>query len=215
MPWHGNSEYAHPGHFRALSREERARWRFLADTARARQRITAIAHDVAMALLHHHSQNGRCDPGHARLAQVARCSERSVRNALAALKACGLLAWTRRIVRTVAGARQTSSAFRLLLGALATQRPRPDGKSCRGTRTVNIFKRLETPQSDVEAAAQMAGNPADAAEALRRIRAARAGIVAPPKPTHSEATTSLADIRSHREKALADAIQKQRQAIRT
>lgn len=198
MPWHGNSEYANPRHFRALSREERARWRFLTDTARARQRITAIAHDVAMALLQHHSQDGRCDPGHARLAQVARCSERAVQYALNSLKASGLVAWTRRIVRTVAGARQTSSAFRLLLGALATQRPRPDRKTCGGTKNMKLQRLTEAPRSDIDGAAAMVAELRPR-QTLQEIRAAREAA----RTAFHTPTRSLADIRKQQLEALA------------
>lgn len=170
MAWHGGSEYAHSSHFRQMDRNERARWRFLTNTARARRRISAVAHDVAQALLQHQADNGRCDPGHARLARLARCSERAVRYALAALKACGLVDWTRRIVRTADGARQTSSAFRLSLAALATIGQGPGGKRIRGTR-IDEDPKGAAPRSDIATAADMARR---ATQSLAQIAQARA-----------------------------------------
>lgn len=67
--------------------------------------------------------DGRCDPSQATLATDAGCDERTVRRALKALKAAGLLAWEQRVVRCPwpAGgpgairAEQTSNAYELLI----------------------------------------------------------------------------------------------------
>jgi hypothetical protein len=134
MPWHRSSEYAHASHFRRLDGNDRARWRCQLHIARKNKRLSADAWRVADGLLRHHAENGRCDPSHARLAAFAGCTERTVRRALDRLAACGLVAWTRRIVRTRAGARQTSSAYRLLIAgaeqlariARMTRQPRPE-----------------------------------------------------------------------------------------
>lgn len=119
MPWHHQSEYAQAGHFQPMNRDERGIWTCRAQIAHRNGRLTAKALLVGLTLLRHHGRDGRCDPSHQRLARLAGCCERTVRNALDMLKACGLLDWTRRIRRDPKiGARQTSSAFRLLIAKL-------------------------------------------------------------------------------------------------
>lgn len=153
MAWHGQSEYAHKSQFQALTRDQRARWRFLADARRSRKQITPADHDVAGALLKHLAEDGRCDPSHARLARLARCCERTVRRSLARLAACGLVQWTRRLVRTRDGAKQTSSAYRLTLADLETPigATKPGGQPGRGTRNIDLSRA----QSAAAAAAAM------------------------------------------------------------
>lgn len=154
MAWHGGSEFGHSSHFVAMDGNGRARWRFLATAARGRQLLTAADLDVALALLQHHGPTGRCDPSHATLARAAQVAERTVRDALARLRHCGLVEWTQRIVRTRQGARQTSSAFRLTLANLATvagrlirrrrEGPEPGGGFRRGTsEDINSNKQKE------------------------------------------------------------------------
>lgn len=173
MPWHGTSEYAHSSHFRALDRNDRARWRFRLHTAHRHGWISRAARDVAEALLRHHAESGRCDPSHERLARFADCTARTVLNALRALRACGLVGWTRRIVRTAAGARQTSSAYRLLLAGLdaLAQRRKPDRKACGGT----MKKEILGERSDLEGARRMA---AEATKSLTQIAQERAAALA-------------------------------------
>lgn len=212
MPWHGTSEYPHSSHFRPMDRNELTRWRSLASLAHKRRLITAADHDVAMALAYRLGPEGRCDPTRQTLAEAARCTVRTVARSLARLRACGLVAWTRRIVRRPRiGARQTSNAFRLMLASLAEAARRlaqkPEGQPVPGS--FNRMEKKEPPRS-----AEPTIDQAEAAEALRRVREARAGIVAPPRPAHAEALRNLAELRQQREKALADAIARRREALK-
>ena len=59
--------------------------------------------------------DGRLDPSHEHLAKVAKVAASTVRRALDRLKASGFLDWTRRLIRTKAGCRQTSNAYVLRL----------------------------------------------------------------------------------------------------
>ena len=72
-----------------------------------------------MALLRRLGQDGRCDPSHATLAADAAVSPRTVRRALAALAACGLVQWTRRLIRVGWRVAQTSCAYVLRRGEVA------------------------------------------------------------------------------------------------
>lgn len=159
MAWQKGSEYPHKTQQQPLDRNAEARWRWLIDQHRAAGRITADHREVGRELRRCLSRDGRCDPSHAYLARMAACCERTVRNAIARLKACGLLDWTRRIVRTKHGARQTSSSYRLTLAA-PIDAQRPAGKERRGT---NLGKQIE-------AAATLTTQRAAAAAMLNELR---------------------------------------------
>jgi hypothetical protein len=79
--------------------------------------IGHTARDVGLQLLSHVGENGRCDPGRARLASLTRRSLRTIDHALSALRATKILSWARRIQRTKNGAKQTSSAYRFAVTA--------------------------------------------------------------------------------------------------
>lgn len=180
-----------------MDRNEVSRWRTLASAAHARRLITAADHDVAMALAYRLGAAGRCDPTRETIATAARCCLRTAARALARLRACGLVEWTRRIVRTREGARQTSSAFRLTLANLATA-ARRIARGPEGQKGPGPFNRMEKKEeagerSDLEAARQMA---AEATKSLPQITRERLAIVAPPRPTQQEAAESLAERRA-------------------
>jgi hypothetical protein len=73
-----------------------------------------------VAMLRRLGVDGRCDPSHDTIAGDALCSVRTVRRALAGLRAVGLLAWQRRIARCRDGRiEQVSSQFWLSPSAAA------------------------------------------------------------------------------------------------
>lgn len=117
MRWHHTSEFPSPSHFRPISGRQAGDWKDRLHEARAGGLLTANDVQVARLLLQHMSAEGRCDPSHRRLATLAGCCLRSVLHALDRLKAAGLVDWTRRMVRTAQGARQTTSAFRLVVAS--------------------------------------------------------------------------------------------------
>lgn len=96
-----------------LHREARARFKFLARTYRWNGQLTPLFHEVAQALLRRLSRDGQCDPSHARIAEDAACSERTVRRALGKLKDLGLVHWVQRIIRDGCLVSQTSNSYEL------------------------------------------------------------------------------------------------------
>lgn len=132
-PWHRGSEFG-DGARVPLCRERRAQWRARVELFRRAGRLTALHAEVGRALLRRLAVDGRCDPSHATLATDAGASPRTVRRALDAFAACGLVTWTRRLVRAGWRAAQTSSAYILRVGdAAPIQGPRCGGQADRGT----------------------------------------------------------------------------------
>lgn len=200
MPWHGNSEYAHAGHFRPMSRAARMIWRQRLGMARRHGAITATTYFVADELLKMHGPDGRCHPTLDTIARRARCARRTVVHALASLRDCGLIEWTRRIVRTAAGARQTSNAYRLAMAALdrLRQRRKPECKSHTGTpASMNPISMKAAPPPNATLA-DLGLDRAEAAEAARKTREARQGIVAAPRPTLQNAAEIRAAMEARR-----------------
>ena len=121
-PWHRGSLFG-DGPRRALSADQRRQVLARAELERRAGRVTALHVDVVRALLRRLGEDGQCDPTHATLAADVACSERTVRRALAALRAVGLVAWEQRLVRRpwpaggagASRAEQTSNAYVLLL----------------------------------------------------------------------------------------------------
>ena len=127
-PWHRGSEFG-DGLRWPLDRERRTIWRARLNLARLAGRITALHVLVGEALLRRLGEDGRCDPSHETLAADAGCSERTVRRALAALGALGMVRWINRLVRTACRAEQTSNAYTLIVAVAERFLPRPRGKS--------------------------------------------------------------------------------------
>lgn len=167
MRYRADSEYPSSSHFQRLAQGGINRWRFRLNVARAQKAISPACHDVGLALVRHLARDGRCDPSHSTLAKAARVCRRTVVSALQRLKACGLVEWTRRMMRTTDGARQISSAFRLLLGGFTW----PSKPECK-RRAGEISLEISTPENKERPPAPVARDP-DAAEALRRIAARR------------------------------------------
>ena len=135
-PWHRDSLFG-DGPRHPLTREQRARFRFLARVHRAAGRLTACAHDVAEALVRRIGTNGQLDPGHDTLAGDAMCCARTVRRALVVLRELGLLAWQRRIARRVDGViDQVSNAYWIITSGVPPA-PAPSGQNGRQTELRN------------------------------------------------------------------------------
>ena len=153
-PYHAGSLFG-DGPRRPLDREQRARFYFLL-TAHSRSRhITPKGEKVGAALLKRLSVDGRCDPSHQTIADDAGCDERTVRRALDAMKAIGLVMWQRRIVRDGWRTSQTSNAYLLAPIAVANP-PKIHARCCGGqivreTRSISFISTSASPQ-DVEAA---------------------------------------------------------------
>jgi hypothetical protein len=110
--WHHASVFG-IGRRAPLDREQRAVWRCRLELFRRAGKLTALHAEVGHALLRRLGTDGRLDPAHSTLAADTRCGERTVRRALAALRACGLLNWVRRLVRDGWRAEQTSNSYEL------------------------------------------------------------------------------------------------------
>jgi len=155
-PWHCASEYG-PGPRRPLDREQRGRFRFLLNVHARAGRLTEAAVRVGEALVRRLGTEGRCDPSQATLGDDARCSDRTVRRAIAALHTLGLIAWTRRIVRAGWRAEQTSNAYELCPEADAPPMVRCGGHSVRAIRNIDSNQRAdEPPEARHEAQAALA-----------------------------------------------------------
>jgi hypothetical protein len=121
-PWRRGSLFG-DGPRRPLSADERRVWLARAEAERRARRLTALHVEVARALLRRLGVDGQCDPAQATLARDAGCDPSSVLRALNALRAVGLVAWERRLVRRpwpeggrgATRAEQTSNAYELLL----------------------------------------------------------------------------------------------------
>jgi hypothetical protein len=143
---------------RPLDREQRARFRFLLNAHRRVGRLTRAGKDVGEALVKRLGVDGQLDPSHDTLAGDAGCSDRTVRRALDAMKALGLVIWQRRLVRTGWRTEQTSNAYLLAL----TENPPPiqpvrcGGHSVRQTRSDMIHNSMSMPSAAEVAEAQAA-----------------------------------------------------------
>jgi hypothetical protein len=166
-PYHAGSLFG-DGPRRPLDREQRARFKFLLTAHRRARRLTPHAELVGNALVKRLSTEGQCDPGHDTIAADVGCCARTVRRALDALKALGLLVWQRRLVRDGWRAAQTSNAY-LLVPAGAGTLPTIPAKCCGGQSV------RETPQIAISTMPASSQEVADAHAALARRRAAVEG----------------------------------------
>jgi hypothetical protein len=149
-PWHRGSVFG-DGPRRPLDREQRARFRFLLNAHRRARHLTPLSELIGNALIRRLGTDGQCDPSHDTIAGDVGCCARTVRRALATLKAIGLLAWQRRIIRTGPCIDQASNAYLLLT---------PDGNPTGGQRvrqTSSLDKSRELlPSADEVATAKAA-----------------------------------------------------------
>jgi hypothetical protein len=112
-PWRRGSVFG-TGPRRPLDREQRARFKYLLNAHRRARRLTPYAELIGNALVRRLGVDGRCDPCHDTIGDDVGCCARTVRRTLAVMKAIGLLAWQRRIVRTGPCVDQISNAYVLL-----------------------------------------------------------------------------------------------------
>jgi hypothetical protein len=165
--YRSNAQFG-PGPRRPLSREDRARLRFLVAQHRRAGHLTASWWDVAEALLTFVGPDGRCDPSVESLGERAGGLVAStVHLALSALERLGLLRRFPRLIRAGWRCQQTSSAYVLLPsspGGAPAELPAPL------VRKQNLTSSSSSPW--IGAGATMAPDP-DARAALERIRKAR------------------------------------------
>ena len=77
------------------------------------KRLTRATRDIGHALLRFMSEEGRCDPGYATIAQRAGCSVATVGRGLIQLRDCGIVRWVRRLVREGDTVRQATNSYAL------------------------------------------------------------------------------------------------------
>jgi CRP-like cAMP-binding protein len=97
-PWHRSSQFG-DGPRRPLDREQRARFRYLVNAHRRARHLTPLAEQIGHALVRRLGEDGQLDPSHDTIAADVGCCARTVRRALGALKALGLVMWQQRVVR--------------------------------------------------------------------------------------------------------------------
>lgn len=157
MPYYANSLFT-PGPRRPLNREQKRIWRARSELQRRAGQITALHVEIGKALLRRLGSDGRCDPCHETLAADVDCCPRTVGEALRRFRRLGMLEWVRRLVRRGQVVRQTSNAYRLLMGeapireekaklsssmgssAAATNRPIPDDDRANADRQIAILR---------------------------------------------------------------------------
>jgi hypothetical protein len=151
-PWHRDSVFG-DGRRAPLDRNQRARFRYLLSAHRRARRLTRAGLDVR--LLKRLGEDGRLDPSQRTLAADSDCTDRTVRTALARMRALGLLRWQRRIVRAGWRSEQVSNAYELIQYSTSSQTcgevplPASGGSSRRETPLVLIQER---PANEVRAA---------------------------------------------------------------
>jgi len=152
-PWHRGSVFG-DGPRRPLDREQRARFRYLLTAHRRARRLSPTAELIGTALVRRLSVAGQLDPAHDTIAGDVGCCSRTVRRALEAMRALGLLLWQRRLVRDGWRVAQTSNAYLLALTANAPEirAPRCDGQSVRQTRRIDFISVTKSSPAEVRAA---------------------------------------------------------------
>lgn len=114
-----------------MDRNTRARWVWRIEAERRARRLPALQADVARYLLKFLGSDGRLDPAHVTIAEMAGASVRTVQRALAALAGRGMLRWVRRLAscswpqggRGARRVEQTSNSYEILLPDPAVNRP--------------------------------------------------------------------------------------------
>jgi hypothetical protein len=118
-----------------MDRERRAVWKARVEIHRRAGRLTDAGSYVALALLRRLGVDGRCDPSHQTLADDSGKSVDTVKRALKAMQALGMIDWARRVCREGARVWQTSNSYLLWL----SQPPfRCEGDSARETRRIDL-----------------------------------------------------------------------------
>ena len=117
MPKFHKASILGPGPRVVLDREQRAQFRAKMKLQRRPGRLSLGAMAVGDALVGMLGPDGRLDPCHETLAELARVSISTVKRALAKLEAFGFLTWCRRLGRHGARVAQTSNAYALTVPA--------------------------------------------------------------------------------------------------
>jgi hypothetical protein len=175
-PWRRDSTFG-AGPRRPLDREQKARVKFLLHAHRRARRLTPHAELVGNALVRRLGVDGQLDPAHETIAQDVGCGTRTVRRALAALKALGLVMWQCRIVRDGWRCAQTSNSYVLVPGAGTLAAPACGGQSGRETKTLmNQGLTYLPPMSDRDR--EFANAALARRRAVGEAKAARKGLAA-------------------------------------
>ena len=161
-PWHRGSVYG-DGPRVPLCRERRAVWKARLTLFRRAGRLTPLFEDIGLALLRRLGTDGRLDPAQQTVAEDVACDERTVRRALVALKACGLVLWVKRLRGRAV---QTSNAYALTIG----EKPPifTGGQFVRQTKKIDfISKQQAAPEVSPAEQRQAQAELARVAEAMR------------------------------------------------
>jgi hypothetical protein len=158
-----------------MCRERRAVWKARVNLHRRARRLTPLFEDIGLAMLHRLGTDGRLDPAHEAIAEDVGCDARTVRRAIAAFRACGLVIWTTRIVRAGGRAVQTSNAYALTLGEPPIfPAARIGGQRVRETHRYR-FSSMQQAAPEVSSVAQQ-----EARAALARVATSRAAAILQP-----------------------------------
>jgi DNA-binding GntR family transcriptional regulator len=128
-----------------MDRERRAVWKARVEIHRRAGRLTDAGSYVALALLKRLGQDGRCDPSHATLAADSGKSVDTVKRALKAMQALGMIDWAKRVCRAGSRVWQTSNSYLLRLSQSAFH---CEADSARGTRRLEISRVLPKEPTD-------------------------------------------------------------------
>jgi hypothetical protein len=140
-PWHRNSVFG-DGPRHPLCRERRTVWKARIEIQRRAGQVTDGESYVGQALLKRLGQDGRCDPSHQTLADDSGESVSTVKRALKAFWACGLVNWVRRLWRNGTRVSQDTNAYMLTLGE-PPQFPRSRCEGQFGRETNSVDKSID------------------------------------------------------------------------
>jgi DNA-binding IclR family transcriptional regulator len=112
-----NSSIFGPGRRVPLDREQKAQFLARLGLQRRPGRLTIATVEVGRVLANMLGADGRLDPSQEHIAKRANVQLSTVKRALAQLRKCGFLDWTRRLVRAGWRCAQTSNAYVLRVPA--------------------------------------------------------------------------------------------------
>ena len=166
-PWRADSVFGE-GPRLPMDQDRRAVWHARIELHRRAGNLTDGMAYVARALLKRLGQDGQCDPSHETLAADSGESVSTVKRALRALLALGMVSWVRRLVRAGWRCAQTSNQYLLSLG----KAPEIRGADC------DAQNERETPNCNKERKVQSGtvSNIARATRATPWLKAQRLAI---------------------------------------
>jgi DNA-binding transcriptional MocR family regulator len=173
-----------------MDQDRRAVWHARIELHRRAGNLTDGMAYVARALLKRLGQDGQCDPSHETLAADSGESVSTVKRALRALLALGMVSWVRRLVRAGWRCAQTSNQYLLSLG----KAPEIRGADC------DAQNERETPNCNKERKVQ-SGTVSNIARAMRSGWQALTGTTAAasPDPTPTPSAAAQAALARARE----------------